>query len=326
MESKAGPGPPQVPILSAGVASLPRKTGSGEQAGVGSDASGACRRRGGRSVPQNFLQPNAGPPRGHRQSQTKGKGEETWHKGTGLQQLVWLLPCQPKFDEKKFGFALHLVKRQNKESFSLSNKHRPAVAPWALVIFQPWGAPQSSPQPLSPKRGSCVGVGEGRGGLLELVLAAAAAHLGTQSTEARWGGPLQRPASPRQRAHLDCSPSPCPPAEEVGGLRGPLVSAVSPSGRQDKCPLLSAIPEWKGQVSGTGNWVLPGPAAFSSSGPWSQPGLQLLFLLHLLAWLLEAQACSSPSLNWGLRPGQPTSLHPSPAHPRAGEPMAGLEP
>lgn len=147
------------------------------------------------------------------------------------------------------------------------------------------------PTTVSPAEGSWERGGEERGGegfwnwfwqLLKPIRAQR--HFGV--------GPSRGLASPGRRAHLDRSPSPCPHAEEAEGCwaLGGDQSAVSPSGRQYRCPLLSAPPEWKGQASGTGNWVLPGPGC-------------LLFFR-----LLESArpAAALPASSVGLAPGGPS--------------------
>lgn len=201
-----------------------------------------------------------------------------------------------------------------------------------MVIFQPWGAPQSSPQPLCLRSGHRGGGGgEGRRAFSNWFWQLPKPIWEPRAQKHFGVGPSRGLASPAGQ-HTTTAPHPLAHLQrelKAAWASGGDQSVVSPyrqaggacsfwNSALDKCPPLSAPPEWKGRASGTGNWVLPGPAC--------------LLLLRPLESARPAAALPAPSV--GLAPGGlslqlPQSelgtkawaaLHPSPARPREEDP------
>lgn len=154
-------------------------------------------------------------------------------------------------------------------------------------------------------------------------LAAVGAHLGTQSQRHCGGEPSRAPAAP-DRSRLDPFPHPLAhPSEVVAGFQSLWWGAQNSLSFRQAEPAASGTLVWtsaplsprllkqRARLLGQETGCFPDPAASSSSSS-SGPRIQEL--------------CRFPSLSCALRPGRPTSLHPPPAHARAGGPRAGLEP
>lgn len=220
--------------------------------------------------PSYLHQTDAGPPGGGRASRPKGRGE-------GFRKLVWLLRCQRNFDQEKLFLLLTSVKPKNKGSLLLNNKRCPTVVDvdlGPLFIIQAVSPAWTSEFP----RGWVSDAGiMGMRGLLGLVpvlsLAAANAHVETQSAEAPRSAPLQQrgPLSISDAQRSGCqriTPSPLPPTPRPPHRGGPWCTSLhggpqnSFSCRENlqllelwfgQVPLLSAPPREKGQESGTEN-------------------------------------------------------------------------
>lgn len=138
-----------------------------------------------------------------------------------------------------------------------------------------------------------------------------------------WISNAQKASFPRQEISPGPLPAPaCPPCRGSGWPRGPSVGTTEQAGRTccfwnsglDKRPLLSLSPEAKGQEPDTENWMLSAiPCLLLLRS--LEPASAVAALAPHTCWLdfCSPSLATSRGLSCGLLPGQPISLHSSPA-------------